>query len=51
MQNKEYATLLENNKKVFIISKDNCPLCEQLKILFETLEVEFKTFIYEENRR
>lgn len=48
MQNKEYATLLENNKKVFIISKDNCPLCEQLKILFETLEVEFKTFIYEE---
>lgn len=48
MENSKYSKLLEENKKIFIISKEDCSLCEQLKLLFETIEVEFDIYKYEE---
>ena len=32
--------------KVVIISKEHCPSCEKLKMLFETINVEFKVHQY-----
>ena len=32
--------------KVVIISKEQCPSCEKLKMLFETIDVEFKVHQY-----
>jgi len=45
----DYLNLIENNNKgVFIISKDNCPLCNSLKDLFETIEIKYSLHKYEE---
>jgi glutaredoxin len=38
-----------NNSGVFIITKDNCPLCEQLKTLFDTIKVQYTTYLYIED--
>lgn len=38
-----------NNNGVFIITKDKCPLCEQLKDLFDTIEVQYTTYLYIED--
>jgi glutaredoxin-related protein len=49
INNESYNDLIKNNNSgIFIISKDNCPLCEQLKQLFETIEVEFVYYLYVE---
>ena len=49
INNESYNDLIKNNNSgIFIISKDNCPLCEQLKQLFETIEVEFVSHLYVE---
>ena len=47
-EEKKYLDLLIQNKEVFIITKNECPLCNQLKDLFNTLEVEYTTYLYEE---
>lgn len=46
----KYSNLLEKYKRVFIISKENCPLCDNLKTLFDTIEVEYDTYKYEETQ-
>lgn len=44
-----YTELIQNNSEgIFIISKTDCPLCEKLKELFDTIEVEYKTYLYEQ---
>ena len=44
-----YLNLINNNNKgVFIISKDNCPLCISLKDLFDTINIKYSLHIYEE---
>jgi len=48
MEQTEYFKLLERNNKVLIITKNNCPLCDELKLLFETIEVKFDIFEYKE---
>jgi glutaredoxin len=47
---KEYSKVIEeNNNGIFIITKDDCPLCVSLKELFDTIEVEYKTYKYVES--
>lgn len=44
-----YTELIKNNSEgIFIISKNDCPLCEKLKGLFDTIEVKYKTYLYQE---
>jgi len=44
-----YTELIQsNNNGIFIISKDDCSLCEKLKILFDTIEVKYKVYKYSE---
>ena len=44
-----YTELIQNNSEgIFIISKNDCSLCEKLKELFDTIEVEYKTYLYEQ---
>ena len=44
-----YTELIKNNSEgIFIISKNDCSLCEKLKGLFDTIEVEYKTYLYEQ---
>ena len=46
----DYLNLIKNNNKgIFIISKENCPLCDKLKQLFDVIEVEYEVYKYEEN--
>ena len=46
-----YLELVEtNNEGIFIISKENCKLCDKLRQLFDTIEVEYKTYKYEEDQ-
>jgi|TARA_B110000259_G_C13969263_1_gene384023 glutaredoxin-related protein len=40
--------IIKNNIGIFIISKDTCPLCEKLKDLFDTLEIKYSNFKYQE---
>ena len=45
----DYFELInKNNKGVFIISKENCPLCDKLRQLFDVIEVEYTLHKYEE---
>lgn len=44
MEKSFYLNLINKNNKVFIISKDNCPLCVKAKELYETIEVEYKVY-------
>ena len=46
-----YTELIRNNSEgIFIISKNVCPLCEKLKGLFDTIEVDYEVYKYlEEN--
>jgi|TARA_B110000259_G_C13802335_1_gene317233 glutaredoxin len=45
----DYVQLInENNKGIFIISKENCPLCDKLKQLFETINIEYSIYKYQE---
>ena len=47
--NSDYLSLLENNKDgVFIITKEECPLCVSLKELFNTIDINYSVFKYEE---
>ena len=42
-----YTELIKNNSEgIFIISKTDCPLCEKLKNLFDTIEVKYKKYLY-----
>ena len=44
-----YTELIKNNSEgIFIISKNDCSLCEKLKGLFDTIEVEYKTYLYQQ---
>tara|TARA_Y100000389_G_scaffold187896_1_gene209814 strand:- start:2113 stop:2475 length:363 start_codon:yes stop_codon:yes gene_type:complete len=45
-----YLKLIKDNidNKVFIITKNDCPLCEKLKQLFDTIEIKYTTHLYEE---
>lgn len=49
MSNENYFELLEKNKKVFIITKNECPLCVQLKQLFDTIDIDYTLYNYIEN--
>jgi glutaredoxin len=45
----DYVKLINNNNNgIFIISKENCPLCVNLKELFDTISVNFTNFKYDE---
>lgn len=46
----DYLKLIGDNSNIgiFIISKNNCPLCEKLKEIFDTIEIKYKTYLYEE---
>ena len=45
----DYNNLIQNNSNgIFIISKDDCILCEKLKSLFDTIEVEYNTYLYKQ---
>lgn len=51
MAETQYLELLEtNNEGIFMISKENCELCDKLRQLFDTIEVEYKTYKYEEDK-
>ena len=44
-----YTNLIQNNSiGIFIISKDDCILCDKLKNLFDTIEVEYNTYLYKQ---
>jgi glutaredoxin len=44
-----YTELIKNNSEgIFIISKNDCSLCEKLKGLFDTIEVKYKTYLYQQ---
>lgn len=44
-----YSELIKNlDDGIFIISKENCELCDKLKELFDTIEVEYTLHKYEE---
>lgn len=44
---KKYNELLSNNDKILIVSKNGCPNCDKLKELFDTLELNYGTYLYE----
>lgn len=45
----EYSKLItDNSTGIFIITKDECPLCVKLKELFDTIEVEYNTYLYKQ---
>ena len=44
-----YTELIQNNSEgIFIISKNDCSLCEKLKGLFDTIEVDYEVYKYSE---
>ena len=43
---KSYLNLINNNEKILIISKDNCTLCDKLKNLFDTIDIDYTTYEY-----
>ena len=46
-----YSELIENlDNGIFIISKESCELCDKLKELFDTIEVEYTLYKYEEEK-
>ena len=47
-ENNKYLNLLNQNKQVFIITKNDCPLCVKLKDLFDLIDIEYTTYLYEE---
>ena len=45
----EYSELINNNNEgILMITKDNCSLCDSLKELFDTIEVEYDVYKYDE---
>ena len=47
----EYSELIQKNSKgIFMISKENCELCDKLRQLFDTIEVEYTLHKYEEDK-
>ena len=45
----EYSDLIKNlDDGIFIISKENCELCDKLRQLFDTIEIEYTLHKYEE---
>jgi glutaredoxin len=49
MENTSYLDLLKiNDNGILIISKENCLLCDKLKQLFDTIEVLYNVYKYEE---
>ena len=43
-----YRDIISSDTKVLIISKKHCPSCDKLKRLFETINIEFKVYEYQE---
>ena len=51
MAETQYLELVEtNNKGIFMISKENCELCDKLRQLFDVIEVEYTLHKYEEDQ-
>ena len=46
----KYLQLLTDNNKVFIITKNDCPLCIKLKDLFDLIDIEYTTYLYDETQ-
>ena len=49
MAETQYLELVNtNNEGIFMISKENCELCDKLRQLFDVIEVEYTLHKYEE---
>lgn len=47
---KKFNDLLNTNDKILIISKNDCPNCKKLKEIFDTLDINYNIYLYEETK-